>query len=160
MTRTEGGRSKAARRIGLLALPLLVAATFAGCGDDDDSDSGLLGGDEGQQEQGTDSGTAAPDTSGDETAPTPSDGGSAGSESGSAVPDVAAADVTTPSGIGGLDTLVSSCGGGDMQACDDIYTEAQNFASEPSIIDYVVYGDSCGGLQPTNTGNWCTDAFG
>ncbi|MGH9138242.1 MAG: hypothetical protein ACRD0G_14535, partial [Acidimicrobiales bacterium] len=59
-----------------------------------------------------------------------------------------------PEGLGTdpeLDALAQSCYAGDMDACDDLYAEAD------SGSDYQVYGDTCGGRQPENTGRYCRD---
>ena len=59
-----------------------------------------------------------------------------------------------PDGLGDdatLNTLAERCYEGDLQACDDLYSQSDS--SSP----YHVYGDTCAGRQPENTGHYCTD---
>jgi hypothetical protein len=56
--------------------------------------------------------------------------------------------------VGTLDDGADACYGGDYDACDQLY-----FNADPGS-GYRDYGDSCGGRQPTGTGVLCTDAFG
>ena len=58
-----------------------------------------------------------------------------------------------PDGLGSdpeLDALAELCYAGDMEVCDELY------ASADSGSDYQVYGDTCAGRQPPNTGSYCT----
>ncbi|MCV2393924.1 hypothetical protein OEB99_06365 [Actinotalea sp. M2MS4P-6] len=50
-----------------------------------------------------------------------------------------------------LDALWYACDGGDMAACDQLYNDSP-FGSE-----YETFGDTCGGRQDANTGNYCVD---
>ena len=62
-----------------------------------------------------------------------------------------------PVGLGNdpaLDALAQACYVGDMAACDNLYSE-----SEPDT-GYRMYGDTCAGRQPEDTGTWCRSAFG
>jgi hypothetical protein len=63
-------------------------------------------------------------------------------------------ELTPPEGLGDdpeLDALAQSCYDGDLQACDDLYAQAEPGSS------YLVYGDTCAGRQPENTQRYCTD---
>lgn len=51
-------------------------------------------------------------------------------------------------------TLRPACEAGDMDACDELYVVS------PLGSDDRLFGDTCGGLQPPDTGQWCVDAFG
>ena len=58
-----------------------------------------------------------------------------------------------PEGLGAdpaLDALAQSCYVGDMEACDELYGSAESGSA------YQVYGDTCAGRQPENTGSFCT----
>ena len=58
-----------------------------------------------------------------------------------------------PEGLGddpALDALAQSCYAGDMETCDELYGSAE------SGSEYQIYGDTCGGRQPANTGRLCT----
>ena len=58
-----------------------------------------------------------------------------------------------PEGLGTdpeLDALAQSCYAGDMEACDELYGSAESGSA------YQVYGDTCAGRQPENTGRFCT----
>jgi len=60
-----------------------------------------------------------------------------------------------PDGLGDdevLDELAQDCYDGDMQACDDLFSES------PLDSEYETYGDTCAGRQPENSG-YCTVAF-
>jgi hypothetical protein len=62
-------------------------------------------------------------------------------------------DPIPPEGLGNdpeLDALAGSCYAGDMDACDELY------GSSDSGSTYQIYGDTCGGRQPENTGRYCT----
>jgi len=50
-----------------------------------------------------------------------------------------------------LDALASECYAGDMDACDELYDSSE------SASDYQVYGDTCAGRQPEDTGQYCRD---
>jgi hypothetical protein len=59
-----------------------------------------------------------------------------------------------PEGLGSdpdLDALAQTCYAGDMDACDQLYAEAA------AGSDYEIYGDTCAGRQPENTGQYCRD---
>ena len=61
-----------------------------------------------------------------------------------------------PDGLGddpALDAFAEDCYDGDMEACDDLYREA-DLAS-----DYERYGDTCAGRQEPSTGRLCVNAF-
>jgi hypothetical protein len=58
-----------------------------------------------------------------------------------------------PEGLGSdpsLDALAQSCYVGDMDSCDELYGSADSGSA------YQIYGDTCGGRQPENTGSYCT----
>ncbi len=60
---------------------------------------------------------------------------------------------TPPEGLGSdpaLDALAQSCYVGDMDACDELYGSADSGSA------YQIYGDTCAGRQPENTGSYCT----
>ena len=62
-------------------------------------------------------------------------------------------DPVPPEGLGtdpALDALAQSCYAGDMAACDELYGSADAGSA------YQVYGDTCAGRQPENTGRYCT----
>jgi hypothetical protein len=61
-----------------------------------------------------------------------------------------------PDGLGSddqLDQYARDCFDGDMQACDDLYDNAE------SGSDYERYGDTCAGRQPEGTRVYCRDSF-
>ena len=60
---------------------------------------------------------------------------------------------TPPENLGtdpALDALASDCYIGDMAACDELYDSSEQGS------DYQIYGDTCAGRQPQNTGLLCT----
>jgi hypothetical protein len=61
-----------------------------------------------------------------------------------------------PDGLGTdaeLDELAEECFDGEMESCDDLYTQS------PSDSAYEEYGDTCGGRQPPRTRRFCADMF-
>lgn len=50
-----------------------------------------------------------------------------------------------------LDALWDSCAGGDMAACDSLYS------GSPFGSDYETFGDTCGGRQDASSGAWCDE---
>jgi hypothetical protein len=61
-----------------------------------------------------------------------------------------------PEGLGDdaqLDDLAQECFDGSMQACDDLYDDA-----EPGSA-YRRYGDTCAGRQPAGTRQYCVASF-
>jgi hypothetical protein len=61
-----------------------------------------------------------------------------------------------PDGLGddaALDELAQDCYEGSMQACDDLYDQAERGS------DYERYGDTCAGRQPEGTQQYCTASF-
>ena len=61
-----------------------------------------------------------------------------------------------PDGLGDdatLDALAEDCFAGGMEACDDLYRDAE-FESA-----YETYGDTCAGRQPEGTGDLCSVVF-
>lgn len=50
--------------------------------------------------------------------------------------------------------LIELCADGDMVACDDLYLDSPIDSPEEE------FGDTCGGRQPSDTGQWCVDVFG
>jgi hypothetical protein len=64
----------------------------------------------------------------------------------------------TPDGLGDdpvLDELAQSCYDGDMQACDDLYSQSEEDSA------YELYGGTCAGRQEVSASDtvYCTDAF-
>lgn len=61
-----------------------------------------------------------------------------------------------PDGLGdepAYDAAAQDCYDGSMQACDDLYRDADLGS------DYERYGDTCAGRQEPRTGRLCVDAF-
>jgi hypothetical protein len=61
-----------------------------------------------------------------------------------------------PIGLGDdptLDALAQSCYDGDMEACDNLWSDSVDGSA------YRNFGDTCAGRQPPNSGVWCVDAF-
>lgn len=77
----------------------------------------------------------------------------------SAVPDeqvAAPAATQKPAGLGGdpaLDLLAEACHGGDMSACDDLFTVSDVGS------DYEEYGDTCAGRRDGGAWAMCADVF-
>ena len=83
----------------------------------------------------------------------PGTGGYCGLETDAGPTEPPSGEPVPPEGLGtdpALDALAQSCYAGDMEACDDLYGSAESGSA------YHVYGDTCGGRQPENTGRFCT----
>jgi hypothetical protein len=62
----------------------------------------------------------------------------------------------TPDGLGVdalLDAYARDCYEGDMEACDDLFAQAESGSL------YETYGDTCAGRQPPGTNVFCTVSF-
>jgi len=150
----RGGGNKTALIVALIVVAALVAVgaiiALAGGGDDDDTDtasdttsgqSDTTSGDSGTTSG--DSGTTSGDsgtTSGGPTDPNPDDEFVAPNE--------------PPGGDDeALNALADDCYGGDMAACDELFSEA------PVGSDYESYGDTCAGRMPDPQGRYCEDTI-
>jgi hypothetical protein len=118
----RGGGNKTALIVALIVVAALVAvgAIIALAGGGDDDDTD----------------TASDTTSGQSADPNPDDEFVAPNE--------------PPGGDDeALNALADDCYGGDMAACDELFSEA------PVGSDYESYGDTCGGRMPDPRGRYC-----
>ena len=103
-----------------------------------------------------DAGGDAPRRRPEEADPTSTTGASEGANSSLAPPGEIPEATEQPDGLGddaAFDAAARDCFDGDMQACDDLYLEAD------AGSDYERYGDTCAGRQDEGTRRLCTVAF-